>query len=96
MIRIYDKDTFELVAEEKNMLQASKRLQVSSANLHQNRLFNGVTYTRHHWIIDHQLPECRAFIKAMKLVRLLENPDHRYNVTKAIDDAYNKVYNGLI
>lgn len=96
MIRIYDKNSFQLIAEVKNLFSASKELGVSAPNLCQNKLFDGVHYTRSHWIINHSKPECRAFIKAMIMAMFLENPDKRGKATQVIDDAYEKLKSSTI
>ena len=96
MIKIYDKNSFQLIAEVKNLFSASKELGVSAPNLCQNKLFDGVHYTRNHWIINYSKPECRAFLKAMKLAKLLQNPSSATLVTQVIDDAYARVHSSLV
>ena len=89
-MKIISKETFEEVANVKNLSAAAQFIGVTRAAVSAARKVEGFYSVKQYYIINPLLVTARAYLKTLKMQRILENPELAYIVGRYVESAWDE------
>lgn len=90
MQTVINKESFEIVGRYKTFTEAAKAIRVTRGGIYEGRIMNGLCAVKKYYIIDTAYPAARAYIKTLKMQRMLENPDICFKIAVYVEEAWSR------